>query len=105
MNYTIISQNRILIPRLYNSFMLSNKNALIDLNIHVVKTLKQIRLEAGLRQSDLSQRLGKPQSYVSKYESGSRQLSILEIREICMAVGISLTRFVILLETSIGDGF
>ena len=70
-------------------------------NNHVVKTLRKIRLDAGLRQTDLSTRLGRPQSYVSKYESGARQLNILEIREICEVVGISLSHFVFLLESSI----
>lgn len=56
--------------------------------------LRQIRAEAGLRQSDLAQRLGQPQSFVSKYESGERRLDLLEIRDICTAVGISLQEFV-----------
>jgi len=32
--------------------------------------LRQLRKDAGLRQIDLAVRLNKPQSYVSKYESG-----------------------------------
>jgi transcriptional regulator with XRE-family HTH domain len=56
--------------------------------------LKQIRLGAGLRQSDLAAKLGQPQSFVSKYESGERRLDLLELRQICQAVGIPLTEFV-----------
>lgn len=56
--------------------------------------LRQIRLGAGLRQSDLAERLGQPQSFVSKYESGERRLDLLELRQICQAVGLSLVDFV-----------
>lgn len=56
--------------------------------------LRQIRLEVGLRQSDVAERLGEPQSFVSKYESGERRLDLLELREVCFALGISLTKFV-----------
>jgi transcriptional regulator with XRE-family HTH domain len=55
--------------------------------------LRQIRVEAGLRQVDLAERLGEPQSFVSKYETGERRLDILEIRAICGIVGISLEEF------------
>jgi transcriptional regulator with XRE-family HTH domain len=56
--------------------------------------LRQIRLEAGLRQVDLAERIGQPQSFVSKYESGERLLDLLEIRQICKAVGVPLEKFV-----------
>lgn len=60
--------------------------------------LRQIRLDANLRQVDLADRLGQPQSFVSKYESGERRLDILELRSLCKAVGISLEQFVTRLE-------
>jgi len=59
----------------------------------LVTLLKKIRQDAGLRQTDLAVSLGKPQSYVSKYESGERRLDILELRQVCRAVGISLVEF------------
>jgi transcriptional regulator with XRE-family HTH domain len=60
--------------------------------------LKELRKETGLRQVDLAQRLGKPQSYVSKYESGEKTLDVLEAREVCEALGIRLSDFVKELE-------
>ena len=60
--------------------------------------LRQIRLDAKLRQVDLAERLGQPQSFVSKYESGERRLDILELRSLCKAVGITLEQFVAELE-------
>jgi transcriptional regulator with XRE-family HTH domain len=49
-----------------------------------------VRSEAGLRQIDLAKRLGKPQSFVSKYESGERRLDLIELHKLCQALGISL---------------
>ena len=60
--------------------------------------LRQIRLDAGLRQVDLAERLDQPQSFISKYESGERRLDLLELRQICRAVGIGLADFVRLFE-------
>ena len=62
------------------------QNALLSL-------LRTVRKEAGLRQADLAQALGVPQSYVSKYESGERRLDILELREVCRAAGITVAKF------------
>ena len=60
--------------------------------------LRSVREEAGLRQEDIAKRLGKPQSFVSKFESGERRLDILELREVCSVLGISLGDFVRKLE-------
>lgn len=60
--------------------------------------LRQIRLDAKLRQVDLAKRLGQPQSFVSKYESGERRLDILELRSLCKTVGTTLEQFVAKLE-------
>ncbi len=67
----------------------------------LLSLLRQIRLEAGLTQVDLAKRLGQPQSYVSKYESGQRRLDLLEIRQLCQALGISLKEFVDKFEESL----
>jgi transcriptional regulator with XRE-family HTH domain len=65
------------------------------------RLLRQIRRGAGLRQEDLAKLLGKRQSFVSKYESGERRLDLLELRQICRAVGISIMDFVDRLETAL----
>lgn len=62
--------------------------------------LRQIRLDVGMRQADLAERLGQSQSFVSKYESGERRLDLLELRQICEAVGISLSEFIRKFEES-----
>lgn len=65
--------------------------------------LRSARREAGMRQVDLANRLQRPQSYVSKYESGERRLDLLELRQICKALGISLEAFIRKLESAIDE--
>jgi transcriptional regulator with XRE-family HTH domain len=60
--------------------------------------LRQIRAEAGLRQEDLAAKLGEPQSFVSRFESGERRVDVLELRDICEALGTTLVEFVRRLE-------
>ena len=43
---------------------------------------------------EMAERLGKPQSYVSKYESGERKLDFVDVIEICEALGISPANFI-----------
>lgn len=76
----------------------------MDKSIHtanqrrMVRLLRQLRIAAGLRQADVAARLHKPQSFVSKYETGERRLDILELREVCRAIGVSLPQFIARLE-------
>lgn len=65
--------------------------------------LKKIREEKQLTQVVLAEKLGTPQSFISKYESGDRRLDILEIRQICLAIGISTTEFIERLEEAINE--
>jgi transcriptional regulator with XRE-family HTH domain len=60
--------------------------------------LRQVRVDTGLTQDEVAARLAKPQSFVSKYETGERRLDILELREVCLALGITLPGFVARLE-------
>jgi len=56
----------------------------------LTELLRDVRLQAGLTQSALAERIGQTQSYVSKYESGEQRLDLIELEAICNAVGISL---------------
>lgn len=60
--------------------------------------LREVRVEAGLTQVELAARIEKDQAYVSRYESGQRRLDVLEVREICQAIGITLQDFIKRLE-------
>lgn len=46
------------------------------------------RRSRGLTQIELSQLLGRPQSFVSKYERGERRLDLVEVLEITVVLGI-----------------
>jgi transcriptional regulator with XRE-family HTH domain len=46
--------------------------------------------------------LRKPQAFVSYYESGARRLDLLELRQICGILGITLIDFVRKFEESLG---
>ena len=65
-----------------------------DRRQHLLDLFRQIRTEAGLRQVDLAKKLRRPQSFVSKYESGERRLDLLELQQVCAALHISVTEFV-----------
>lgn len=56
--------------------------------------LRKVRVEANMTQSDLAEKIGQTQSYVSKYENGEQRLDLIELECICSAVGVSLTAFV-----------
>src|SRR5271154_5892544 len=56
--------------------------------------LRSVRSESGMTQAQVAKRLELPQSFVSKYESGERRLDLVELRQICRALGISLGDFV-----------
>jgi transcriptional regulator with XRE-family HTH domain len=79
---------------------MSKRNSLTE-QARLQALLKSVRTEAALRQGDLAVRLGQPQSFVSKYESGERRLDVLELRQICNAIGISLREFAARLEDSL----
>jgi len=63
--------------------------------------IRQVRLDAGLRQEDVAKKLRKPQSFVSKIESGERRLDVLEARELCTVLGLTLVDFAKLLERAL----
>jgi transcriptional regulator with XRE-family HTH domain len=65
--------------------------------------LRELRVQADIRQVDVARALGKPQAFVSYYESGARRLDLLELRQVCKVLGLSLTDFVRRLEKRLQD--
>ena len=55
---------------------------------HLRRLLRKKRLAKNLRQEELAELLGVPQSFISKYESGERLLTFVEIVSICRALQI-----------------
>ena len=56
--------------------------------------LRQLRISKRLRQGDIASQLNEPQSFVSKYKSGERNLDLIELRQICLAIGVTLQELV-----------
>lgn len=56
--------------------------------------LLDARKEKGLQQVEVAERLGKTQSFVSKYERGERRLDFCEFIEVVAALGIDPVRFI-----------
>jgi transcriptional regulator with XRE-family HTH domain len=65
--------------------------------------LRELRENSGFTQVQLAQHLGKPQSYVSKVESGERKLDFLEVRDYCLACRQDFLAFVAMLEELISE--
>ena len=63
-----------------------------------IEHLRKAREQAGITQEDMAARLGETQSFVSKCERGERRMDIVELREFCKVIGVTLERFVKQLE-------
>lgn len=77
-----------------------------DIRVHsdvLQELLKELRHEKNLTQIDLAAVLEQSQSFVSKYESGERILDILEVRFLCLRLGITLLEFCNRLEGKISE--
>jgi len=50
---------------------------------HLLRVLKEARLNAGLTQTDVAKRFGAHASFVSKCESGERRIDVIELARFC----------------------
>lgn len=55
--------------------------------------LRQARLDAGVTQGQLSDALGRSQSFVSDVERGVRRIDLLELSDVCFALGVDFAEF------------
>ena len=69
----------------------------------VAEMLYQLRVSAGLRQSDLARKLQVPQSFVSKLESGERRVDIVELRTILKHLETDIAEFASILEKKLNE--
>ncbi len=60
----------------------------------IINRLKQARIDAGLSQQVVAGKLGKPQSYVSKIESGERRLDVAEIKKFAVVYKKDISFFI-----------
>ena len=71
-------------------------------HIRLREMLVEARDRAGLTQAQVAQRLGKPQSFVSKYETGERRLDVVEFIKISKAIELDPARAVREIAASYG---
>ncbi|MEJ6404951.1 helix-turn-helix domain-containing protein [Yoonia sp. 2307UL14-13] len=55
-----------------------NKTLRTPEHVYLCKRLRQVRLNAGMTQAGLAERLNKPQSFVAKVETQERRLDVVE---------------------------
>ena len=53
----------------------------------LTELLRDARRKVHVTQQELADRLGKPQSFVAKYERGERRLDVIEFIKIAHAIG------------------
>jgi len=58
-----------------------------------LKRLRRARQHAGISQEEAGRRLGKPQSYVSKCESGERRVDVVELMAFARIYGVPINFF------------
>ncbi len=68
------------------------------------RILREARVRAGLRQTDLAERLGEAQSFVSKYEIGERRLDLIELEQVCAAMDTDLPQIIALYVEACDEG-
>lgn len=51
-----------------------------------------------MRQVDVAERLGRPQSYVAKIERGERRIDLVETMNFCDAIGLDVHTLIALIE-------
>jgi len=59
--------------------------------LELIANLRRLRSLQSISQNELSTKLGKNQSYISKIECGDRRLDVIELMNICVALNIKLT--------------
>jgi len=60
----------------------------------LVELVRELRLRAGLTQTDVSTQLRVTQSYLSDIERGTRRLDLIELRDLASVCGVSLLEVV-----------
>ena len=72
-----------------------DRYALQNRRLEVASAIRYWRSIRGFTQSELAEKFGVPQSWVSNIESGARRLDIDEAEEVCQILGISVSQLLI----------
>lgn len=85
-----------------------SEKAAMDKSIHsrdysvFLSLLKNARVNAQVPQTELAERLGVTQVFVSKVERGERRLDLVETLWWCHSLGVSFSEFASTLESGVG---
>lgn len=74
------------------------KSAFSRKHEHFRKLLADARRGAGLTQMALANKLGRPQSFVSKFERGERRLDVIEFLDVARALRVDPVQIITDLE-------
>lgn len=64
-----------------------------DIKLAFGLRVKELRLEKGLSQEKLANIAGVDRTYMTQVENGKRNISIENIRKVCIALNVSLSDF------------
>lgn len=67
-----------------------------------LRVLRDCRIASGLTQTQCSEALGRPQSFMSDVERGARRLDIVQLRDLCQVLKTDLITLVTRFEAEIG---
>lgn len=60
----------------------------------LIDELRRVRERAGMTQTQLARVMRKRQTWISDVEVGTRRLDVLELRDLCEALGVNFSNFV-----------
>jgi len=75
-----------------------SKSETFTINKKVSQLLASERKGKGVTQAALAIKLKKPQSFVSKYENGQRQLTVADFTSVCKALKLKPADFFTMLD-------
>jgi transcriptional regulator with XRE-family HTH domain len=68
-----------------------------------LKALVDLRCEVGLSQAQLAKKLGKPPSFIGKYELGERRLDVIELLLILKVLERDSCSFIKVIDSQLPD--
>jgi transcriptional regulator with XRE-family HTH domain len=60
----------------------------------MIEILVDARKQAGIRQAELARRVGKTQTFVTRFEAGQRRIDAIELLALCEIIGIDPVKVV-----------